>query len=319
MTPLRRDACGENWGTSITIRNRDGRTRSLAIPHALLAADKSGEIAAILASLGVGIVPGKEARQAIVQFLTTEVEDRITSVPQIGWHLSDGGWVFVLPSETLVPSGFTGARPVLQVSSVQTQNGLATSGKLEEWIEQIAQPLAHNSNIYLCVGTAFAGPLLHWAKEPPGFFHIWGASKIAKSLAAVVGQSVWGRPKVPGVADAFGASWTATAVGLERYAVLRSDIGASFDEIGEGQPKVIRDAVYVLANGSTKLRGTQDIGLRPMESFRILGISTGEPTMQAFLSAGGESVPAGVAVASCRCARRGSARKRLRDLPCQSD
>ena len=101
---------------------------------------------------------------------------------------------------------------------------------------------------------------------------------------------------MPGEADAFGASWTATAVGLERYAVLRSDVGAYLDEIGEGAPKAIRPAVYGLANGSTKLRGTQDITLRPMESFRILGISTGEPTMESYLSAGGEKVPAGLKV-----------------------
>src|SRR3954453_22815550 len=75
----------------------------------------------------------------------------------------------------------------------------------------IAKPLAGNSNVHLCVGTALAGPLLHWAGEPPGFFHIYGPSKIAKSLAAGVGQSVWGLPKVPGAADAFGASWTATS------------------------------------------------------------------------------------------------------------
>ena len=291
-----RDQRGENWGTYVLITNRDGGTTRLAIPHALIAADKAAEIAALLASLGAGLILSKMARQAIVQFLTTEVKDRITSVPQIGWHQSEGAWVFVLPDETLIPSGFEGARPVLQTASLQTQHGLDVCGTLADWIELIARPLEGNSNIYLCVGTAFAGPLLKWANEPPGFFHIWGTSKIAKSLAAAVGQSVWGRPKVPGEADAFGASWTATAVGLERYAVLRSDIGGSFDEIGEGGPKMIRTAIYVLANGSTKLRGTQDIGLRPMESFRILGISTGEPTMEAFLTEAGEKVPAGLSV-----------------------
>ena len=291
-----RDQRGENWGTYVSITNRDGGTTRLAIPHALIAADRAQEIAALLASLGAGLIHRKTARQAIVQFLTTEVKDRITSVPQIGWHQSEGAWVFVLPDETLIPSGFEGARPVLQTASLQTQHGLDTCGTLADWIEQVAGPLEGNSNIFLCVGTAVAGPLLKWGNEPPGFFHIWGTSKIAKSLAAAVGQSVWGRPKVPGEADAFGASWTATAVGLERYAVLRSDIGGSFDEIGEGGPKMIRNAIYVLANGSTKLRGTQDIGLRPMESFRILGISTGEPTMETFLTEAGERVPAGLSV-----------------------
>jgi putative DNA primase/helicase len=291
-----RDQRGENWGTYVAITNRDGGKKKLAIPHGLIAADKAAEIAALLASLGVGVIPSKPARQAIVQFLTTEVKDRITSVPQIGWHESNGAWVFVLPEDTLTPVGFGGPRPVLQTATLQTQHGLDISGTAFDWIQKIARPLARNSNIALCVGTAFAGPILKWANEPPGFFHLWGTSKIAKSLAAAVGQSVWGRPKVPGEADAFGASWTATSVGLERYAVLRSDVGGSFDEIGEGQPKMIRAAIYVLANGSTKLRGTQDLGLRPMESFRILGISTGEPTMDAFLTEAGEKVPAGLSV-----------------------
>ena len=242
------------------------------------------------------MVPGKFPRQALLQFLSIDVPRRITAVPQIGWHDSGGTSVFVLPDGTIVPANFEGACPVLQTAAVHIQHGMDVKGTVAQWIEQVAAPLAGNSNVYLCVGTAFAGPLLYWLAEAPGFFHIWGSSKIAKSLAGAIGQSVWGKPKVPGEADAFGASWTATAVGLERYAVLRSDVGGYFDEIGEGSPKVIRQAIYVLANGSTKLRGTQDLTLRPMESFRILGISTGEPTMASFLAADGEKVPAGLTV-----------------------
>ena len=297
LEALTRDGRGENWGTYIVITNRDGGKKKLAVPHALIAADKVADIAGLLASIGVGIIPTRQARQLLVQFLTFDVSGRITAVPQIGWHCSGATWLFVLPDDTIVPAGFDGPRPVLQTASLlHMQHGLDVRGTVEQWIAQIAGPMAGNSNVHLCVGTMFAGPLLKFAHEPPGFFHLWGSSKIAKSLAGAVGQSVWGRPKVPGEADAFGASWTATAVGLERYAVLRSDVGAYLDEIGEGSPKAIRPAVYGLANGSTKLRGTQDITLRPMESFRILGISTGEPTMESYLSAGGEKVPAGLKV-----------------------
>jgi putative DNA primase/helicase len=296
LEALTRDEREENWGTYIVITNRDGGKKTLAVPHALTAADKVAEIASLLASIGVGIIPTRQARQLLVQFLTVEVKERITAVPQIGWHCSRGVWVFVLPDDTIVPAGFAGPRPVLQTASLHVQHGIDVRGSVEDWIEQIARPLAGNSNVHLCVGTMFAGPLLKFANEPPGLFHLWGTSKIAKSLAGAIGQSVYGRPKVPGEADAFGASWTATAVGLERYAVLRSDLGAYFDEIGEGSPKAIRPAVYGLANGSTKLRGTQDLTLRPMESFRILGISTGEPTMESYLSADGERLPAGLKV-----------------------
>ena len=296
LEALTRDARGDNWGTYIVITNRDGEKKKLAVPLALIGADKVTDIAGLLASLGVGIVPSRQARQLLVQFLTLDVTGRVTAVPQIGWHRGGDTWLFVLPDDTIVPAGFDGPLPVLQTASLHVQHGLDVRGTVEQWIEQIARPMAGNSNVHLCVGTMFAGPLLKFAHEPPGFFHVWGTSKIAKSLAGAIGQSVWGRPKVPGEADAFGASWTATAVGLERYAVLRSDVGAYLDEIGEGAPKAIRPAVYGLANGSTKLRGTQDITLRPMESFRILGISTGEPTMESYLSAGGEKVPAGLKV-----------------------
>ena len=296
LEALTRDVRGENWGTYIVITNRDGEKKNLAVPLALIGADKVTDIAGLLASLGVGIVPSRQARQLLVQFLTLDVSGRVTAVPQIGWHCSGDTWLFVLPDDTIVPAGFDGPRPVLQTASLHVQHGLDVRGSVEQWIEQIAEPMAGNSNVHLCVGTMFAGPLLRFAHEPPGLFHLWGTSKIAKSLAGAVGQSVWGRPKVPGEADAFGASWTATAVGLERYAILRSDVGAYLDEIGEGAPKAIRPAVYGLANGSTKLRGTQDITLRPMESFRILGISTGEPTMEGYLSSGGENVPAGLKV-----------------------
>ena len=296
LEALTRDERGENWGIYVEITNRDGGKKKLAVPHALTAADKVAEIASLLASIGVGIIATRQARLLLVQFLTVDVRGRITAVPQIGWHCSRGVWVFVLPDETIVPAGFDGPRPVLQTASLHVQHGIDVRGSVDEWIEQIARPLAGNSNVHLCVGTMFAGPLLKFANEPPGLFHLWGSSKIAKSLAGAIGQSVYGRPKVPGEADAFGASWTATAVGLERYAVLRSDLGAYFDEIGEGSPKAIRPAVYALANGSTKLRGTQDLTLRQMESFRILGVSTGEPTMELYLSADGERLPAGLKV-----------------------
>ena len=40
------------------------------------------------------------------------------------------------------------------------QHRLDVRGIVEQWIEQIARPLAGNSNVHLCVGTMFAGPLL---------------------------------------------------------------------------------------------------------------------------------------------------------------
>src|SRR6516225_11164042 len=159
LLALTRDRREENWGTYIVITNHDGGRKKLAIPHALTAADRVADIASLLASLGVGVVPSKQARQLLVQFLTLEVPERITAVPQIGWHSSGGTWLFVLPDETIVPAGFDGPQPVLQTASLHVQHGLDVSGTVEQWVDQVAAPMAENSNVHLCVGTAFAGPL----------------------------------------------------------------------------------------------------------------------------------------------------------------
>ena len=121
-----------------------------------------------------------------MQFLILEVPERITAVPQIGWHCSNNTWLFVLADETIAPVGFDGPRPVLQTASLRVQHGLDVSGTVEQWRDQVAAPMAGNSNVHLCVG------LLKWASEPPGVFHLWGTSKIAKSLVGAIGQSVWG-------------------------------------------------------------------------------------------------------------------------------
>src|SRR6266568_2733204 len=137
LLALTRDRREENWGTYIIITNRDGGRKKLAIPHALTAADKVAEIVSLLASLGVGIVPSNQARQLLVQFLTLEVPERITAVPQIGWHCSGGTWLFVLPDETIAPAAFDGPRPVLQTASLHVQHGLDVSGTVEQWIDQV--------------------------------------------------------------------------------------------------------------------------------------------------------------------------------------
>jgi Domain of unknown function (DUF927) len=102
LEALTRDVRAENWGTYVTITNRDGQKKKLAVPLALIHADKVADIAGLLASLGVGIIPSRQARQLLVQFLTLDVSGRITAVPQIGWHCSGATWLFVLPDDTVV-------------------------------------------------------------------------------------------------------------------------------------------------------------------------------------------------------------------------
>ena len=147
----------------------------------------------------------------------------------------------------------------------------------------------------LAVGQALAGPLMIWAGVPPGMFHICCTSKYGKSLAAAVGQSVYGPPLVPNetVPDPFGQSWLSTANAIGQTMKVRSSLCAFFDEINQGDPKAIADAAYRIANGIDKAR----MGARELESrstYCIPGFSTGEMTMVGFLQKNGQTVTDGM-------------------------
>lgn len=134
-------------------------------------------------------------------------------------------------------------------------SGFHRSGTSDQWRQNVALPLAKNSNVVLAIGTFVAAPLLRWADEPGGGFHLYGAAKTGKTLIGAVGQSFWGKPYKPGAGtDAFGYTWATTAARLGERAVERSDIGLYLDEIGIGDQRAIAKTVYTLAAGLDKGR-----------------------------------------------------------------
>ena len=192
---------------------------------------------------GVHVVETDDARQDLATFLRYKPLGRDIRASRVGWfEVKKGSWVFVLPTETL---GDTGKLNIVLDDPERRgshQSGFQRSGTSEQWREQVAGPLAGNSNVTLAVGTFLAGPLLRWADEPGGGFHSHGPAKTGKTLVGVVGQSVWGKPYAPGAgADAFGFTWESTANRLGQRAVLRSDVGLYLDEIGIGDPKAVAE------------------------------------------------------------------------------
>jgi hypothetical protein len=130
-----------------------------------------------------------------------------------------------------------------------------------------------------------SGPVTPWAGVPPGLFHIFCDSKHGKSLASTIGQSVYGRPLIPNetVADPFGMSWLATTNSIGKMILVRSSVGAFFEELNQGIPKDIADAAYRIANGIDKAR-LRGRSLEPRLTYCVPGFSTGEEAMVAFLA-----------------------------------
>jgi uncharacterized protein (DUF927 family) len=235
----------------------------------------------MLVRRGVHIVESLRARQHLAKFLRFRPRGRIVRAPRIGWFQwprAYGPWVFVLAHEVL---GATDkVRIILDPANASDGYGFHRAGTSEQWRQEVAIPLAGNSNVVLAIGLFLAAPLLYWADEPAGGFHFHGDSTIGKTLVCACGQSVWGRPFVPRspAPDAFGYDWHSTSGRLEERAVLRNDVGLYLDEIGVGDGRAISKAIYELVGGLGKgrMRGREAV-------FNILLLSTGEQSIADFL------------------------------------
>jgi uncharacterized protein (DUF927 family) len=231
----------------------------------------------ILVRHGVHLVESRDARKHLAKFLQRRPRNRIVRAPRTGWFEWRGNWVCVLPDEVLGVADRT--RIVLDGVAVGA-HGLHRAGTSAQWREHVARPLAGQSNVVLATGTLLAAPLLRWADEPGGGFHFYGGSKHGKTLAAVIGQSVWGKPFIPGSGDAnaFGYDWDSTSGRLEERAVLRNDVGLSLDGVEGGDAKAIASSIYTLASGQGRGR------MRQLEAaFSLMLLSTGEVSIAKFL------------------------------------
>jgi hypothetical protein len=241
-------------------------------------AKKADPAITALVRCGVHVVETDDARQHFAKFLRFKPFARIIRAPKTGWfEPKEDLWVFVLPSETLTDEKINIILDLRE--DANDRQGFHRSGTAQQWRKEIAAPLASNSNVILAVGVFLAAPLLRWADEPGGGFHLYGPSKIGKSLAGAIGQSIWGQPYAPGTGNnAFGFTWESTANRIGQRAVLRSDVGLYLDEIGIGDQKAIASAVYKLAGGLDKGRFGQ-----AERNFSILFLSTGESSLAEFL------------------------------------
>ena len=108
------------------------------------------------------------------------------------------------------------------LDATATNHGLHVAGTAEAWAAEIAAPFEGDSNVALAFGTFFAAPLLEFAGEPGGGFHIFGQSTIGKTMASAAGQSIYGWPHET-ADDTFGVGWGGTEAGFDALALARTD------------------------------------------------------------------------------------------------
>ncbi len=161
------------------------------------------------------------------------------------------------------------------------------AGTLDEWRDEVAALCLGNSRLLLSTSLAFAGPLLRLTNQNSFGVHLVGPSSIGKSTAMLVAASVLGKPanKIQ--------TWNATKVGLETTAGLFNDSTLFLDEIGQADPHVLGDTIYMLANGEGRARANADLSRRAKLQWRTTFLSNGEVDLEHSLASVGKRHKAG--------------------------
>ncbi len=279
-----RNCDGQDWGLLLSWADPDGKVHEWAMPLQVTGGD-GVEVRKAFLSGGLYVTPVRSGRDRLNSYLAeVRVATRAKAVNRTGWH----DQVFVFPDEVLGKQDRDRVR--LQMPFPVT-HAFRTQGDLAGWNEEIGRFCIGNSRLAFAVSLALASPFLRLLDMEGGGFHLVGPSSSGKSTALLVAASVWG-----GGPDGFHRTWRATGNGLEGIALLHNDALLVLDELGQVDGREAGEIAYMLANGQGKSRSREDGGARPVRSWRLLFLSTGEVGLEDKLIEAGKKIKAGQAV-----------------------
>lgn len=232
----------------------------------------------ILAELGA-MVTSENAKQ-IVSFLDaleSENIDRIEEMPSV----SQLGWA---DDKHFLP--YAEGNIVLDVEKNMSGRlgAYKSSGSFDEWKQVIGKHRERDIFRFI-LSAAFAPTLLRLLNQRIFFVYNWGGSEGGKTAALHAALSVWGDP------DSLKVSFNATKVGLEYTAAFYKDLPLGLNErqLAGDKQEMVEQIVYMLAEGSSKIRGMKGGGLQAIKQWRTIVIATGEVELSSGASQTGVS------------------------------
>lgn len=157
-------------------------------------------------------------------------------------------------------------------------SAIGSKGKRDSWVKLMQGLRETNLEVRILLAASFASVLVSPLNINPFFVHIWSAeSGSGKTVALMVGASVWGDPHWQG--QAYIQSFNATQVGLERSAAFFNHLPYMIDELQllkdpRGRNKF--DVVYLLSEGRGRTRGNKLGGIDETPTWANCIITTGE-------------------------------------------
>lgn len=162
------------------------------------------------------------------------------------------------------------------------------TGSEQAWID-IAKKVRSGKSVpaRIALAASFAAPLVQKLGALSFFVHFWGTQGTGKTVALMLGASVWGNPIIGGYVKSFAG----TKVSQELYAAFCGNVPVFLDELQViSDRKSFDDIIYALCEGVSKGRGAKDGGLQTQRRWATVFMTTGEMSIVNSNSGGGAAV-----------------------------
>ncbi|MDA2113625.1 DUF927 domain-containing protein [Bacillus cereus group sp. MYBK209-1] len=204
--------------------------------------------------------------------LRYEMRDKIevtNFLERLGYYKNS----FVLPNETIGQDAITFVPN--SEGDKQYINGFVESGSLDDWKENVFNPIKEKPFALTYVLASFASLLVEKFRIDPFVVELSGNSSRGKTICMKIASSVWGNP------DRLIESWYTTNVAVGRRAALLNNLPLLLDDTKKGREKDISSIVYQFTQGSEKTRGSLT-GTQRAGTWKSIMLSTGEKKITEF-------------------------------------
>lgn len=232
-----------------------------------------------------GIAVDSENAKDIVTYFTRLLSAN-NDLPK-GHSASRMGWIddkhFLPYEDGLFFDGTANYRQIYEAIHEQGDSGV--------WFDLIRKVREYRGCVSARVALAasFASALIKPLKATPFFVHIWSdQSETGKTVAMLVGASVWAFPRLDG---GYVQIMDSTDAGMKAAAGFLYSMPLCLDELcmkdGKGYQGNLDNMIYNFCDGTSGPRGTREGGLRYQKKWNCCVISTGEaPIIKSFSRAG---------------------------------
>lgn len=258
---------GERHARLVQVIDRRDRPVEILVEDELLSEQALGALARLFAKAGAPLDPAKAAQLDFARYLLLQKpEEEARVVTRTGWH----GDEYLMPD--FRPIGNSDMRH-LPPADARKLTGYRPKGTLDGWKAAVSMCEGNTRLVFsLCV--PLAAPLLKETRGENTIFNIFGSSGDGKSTTLRIAASALGKPDHD--ADVVG-SWRATDASFERTALQRADSCVILDELSQSDATTVRDTTFLLGNGKTKSKATEEEGT---QAFRVVVLSNGEMTLE---------------------------------------